>query len=160
MSIDEDTFSPIERVILTHDGTVTRMLEALTGQPITVTILARYIRGDTLYRTVALESALDPDPLVWATSEVDLQSLDPQYEAILRDQDIGIGAMFWNEQFETFRELVDFDSITAQEQFPSFINANTSKLLKRTYTIYHEKNNIMDIVEYFPKDKFEKFIEE
>ncbi len=160
MRIDENRFSPIERVLLTHDGTVTRMLEALTGHPITVTILARHIRGETLYRRVALESPVDPDPLVWATSEVDLQSLDPQYEAMLREQEIGIGAMFWNERFETFRELMDFDIIATQEQFPSFITANTSELLKRTYSIHHKKASIMNIVEYFPKDKIETFIGE
>lgn len=150
--------SPIERVILTHDGTVMRLLEALTGQSVTVDIIDRWIRDATLHRNVTLITADGSRPLAWATSKVELQKLETEYANALRDREIGIGKLFQQARFETFREIVDIGLTTAAQQRPSFIQADAEALFERTYTISHENMEVMSITEYFPQGKFDRFL--
>lgn len=158
-NIDDETFSTIERLMITHDGTVMRMLETLTERTVNVNIIARKIREDVLHRSVTLKFPDESEPLAWAESEVDLANLDTEYAHTLRERNVGIGKMFRENRFETFRELVDFDLVTEEAQLPVFIEADAEVLFKRTYDVYHDDTVVMTITEYFPKGGFEEFLQ-
>ncbi|MFC7079009.1 chorismate--pyruvate lyase family protein [Halorussus caseinilyticus] len=157
-TIDDETFSTVERLILTHDGTVMRLLETLTGQSVDVDIVTRTVREDMLYRHVKLKPPGDSEPLAWAESEVDLASLDAEYADELREGNVGIGKLFREQRSETFRELVDVGLVTADDRRPSFVEPDAEVLFERTYDIYHDDTDIMTITEYFPKGEFEQFL--
>lgn len=158
MEVDGGTFSTIERLILTHDGTVMRLLETLTQRTVDVDIIARRIRNDVLHRSVTLKFPDDPEPLAWAESQVDLEDLETEYAHTLRERNVGIGKMFRENRFETFRELVDYELVTEHEQLPAFIDADTEVMFRRTYDVYHNDTDVMTITEYFPKGSFEEFL--
>lgn len=156
--IDDETFSTIERLILTHDGTVMRLLETLTNRRVDVDIIARRIRDDVLHRSVTLKFPDDSEPLAWAESQVDLEDLETEYAHTLRERNVGIGKMFRENRFETFRELVDFELVTDEERLPAFVDAEAEVLFRRTYDVYHDDTDVMTITEYFPKGDFEEFL--
>lgn len=157
-NIDDETFSTIERLILTHDGTVMRMLETLTERTVNVDIIGRKIRDNVLHRSVTLKFPDEPDPLVWAESEIDLANLETEYAHTLRERNVGIGKMFRENRFETFRELVDFELVTDEERLPTFIESDAEALFKRTYDVYHDDTDVMTITEYFPKGSFDEYL--
>ena len=147
--------SPAERLLLATDGTVTHMLEALTGREVSVAILDREVTGGRLHRTVALEYGPDDRPLVWARSTIRLSVLEPSVADELVDGDVGIGHLLRDGETETRREIVDVDVRPAGE-FPPFVETDASRLLERTYRIYADRDRLMTITEYFPKDRLSR----
>lgn len=134
------------------------LLEALTGRRVEVTLVDRWVRGETLYRNVTLEPTDESQPLAWAQARVELGDLDPQYARELRDRDIGIGKLFRQERFETFRELEDYDFLRNEDRLPSFVDTDGDVMLTRIYKVYHAGTDVMEITEYFPKDGFEEYL--
>lgn len=148
---DAVSLSPVERLLLATDGTVTHMLEALTRGNVTVDILNRRVRGSTLTREVALRRG-DGSTLVWARSRVNTMPLDIETEDALVDGDIGIGDLLREECAETRREITDMEPVWSDDEGrPSFINCGSVLYLMRTYDIYSDGNRMMTISEWFPK---------
>lgn len=152
---DGVTLSPVERLLLATDGTVTHMLEALTRGPVVVNIIDRSVSGSTLDRQVVLEREQDGSRLVWAESAINLYPLDPDIEDALVRGDIGIGQLLRREYAETRREIVEMDAVWHDgAEFPAFIDGHASLYLRRTYEVYSEGNRIMTITEWLPKGLF------
>ena len=146
---------PAARLLLATDGTVTHMLEALTGQQVTIDILDREVSGTTLHRTVALEKGKDSHPLVWARSKVNLSLLEDELADALVNGDIGIGDLLFEECTETRRDIVDMGAVFRDDgDFPSFVDSQAAYLLQRRYRIYDNGDRIMTITEYFPETLF------
>ena len=147
--------SPVARLLLATDGTVTHMLEALTGQHVTIDILGRDVSGTTLHRTVALEGAGSGEQLVWARSEIDLSLLEKEIADALVNGDIGIGDLLFDECTETRREIVDMGAVFHENGgFPPFVDSDAAYLFQRRYRIYDNGDRIMTITEYFPETLF------
>lgn len=147
--------TPVERLLMATDGTVTHMLEALTRGPVDVDIIDRSVHGGSLIRKVVLRRRHDDSALTWAQSEVNLYPLDEDMESALVEGDIGIGDLLRDTYSETRREVVEMDAIWAgDQQFPAFIDNGSVLYLKRTYHVYSDENRIMEITEYFPKGIF------
>jgi beta-ribofuranosylaminobenzene 5'-phosphate synthase len=147
--------SPVERLLMATDGTVTHMMEALTRAPVDVDILDRTTNGGQLNRRVALRRSSDGSALVWADSAVRLYPLDRETEDALVEGDIGIGSLLREECAETRREILDMDAVWYDSgEFPEFINGTSTLYLRRSYRIYNDGAHIMDITEYFPKGLF------
>ncbi|WP_440765841.1 chorismate--pyruvate lyase family protein [Natronorubrum sp. DTA7] len=151
------TLSPIERLFLATDGTVTHMLEALTRGDVSVTILDRSVADSRLFRTVALVPDTEQNPLVWARSTIRLSSLADSVADELVDGEIGIGDVLREECTETRREIVEMNVHSAANRFPSFVESDAVCLLERTYQIYTADTRIMTITEYFPKDRLSTY---
>lgn len=149
------TLSPVERLLLATDGTVTHMLEALTRGPVTVDIISRDVHDEMLFRQVVLRREADDAPLVWAASAVYLGPLPGQMADELVDGDMGIGDLLRDHYTETRREI-DAMSVTRPDGggFPTFIDPAVSVYLQRSYTVYSDGDSLMEITEYFPKGVF------
>lgn len=144
--------SPVERLLLATDGTVTHMLESLTRGEVDVDILSREARGSTLNRQVVLRRSRDGSTLVWASSDVNLYPLAEEMTDRLVNGDIGIGDLLREEFAETHREIVDMQPVWYDTaEFPSFIEDASVLYLKRKYKVYSGGDRIMTISEYFPK---------
>lgn len=152
---DGVTLSPVERLLLATDGTVTHMLEALTRGPVTVNILNRDVSAGSLDRQVVLEREQDGSPLVWAESDVNLYPMDAAMEDELVRGDIGIGDLLREQYAETRRELVLMEPVWHDTaDFPAFIDGHSALYLKRTYKVYSDGDRIMTITEFFAKGLF------
>ncbi len=151
------TLSPIERLFLSTDGTVTHMLEALTRREVSIDILHREVTGNRLYRTVALECDSGRTPLVWARSTIRLSPLEESIADELVDGDIGIGHVLREECAETRRTIAEVNARFDGEGFPSFVESDAACLLERTYRIHAASAHIMTITEFFPKDGLSRY---
>ena len=153
--------SPLERLLLSTDGTVTHMLEVLTRREVSVRILDREVSGEQLHRTVALECESESVPLIWAQSKIQLSPLADALARELVDGDIGIGHVLDEECTETRRTITEmavrFDDVT----YPSFVEGNPASdpacLLERTYQIYTADTLIMTITEFVPKGRLSRY---
>lgn len=149
--------SPVERLFLVTDGTITHMLEALTRGGVSVDILDREVQGNELLRTVALRPEAVDRALVWARSTVFLRHLDGAVADELVAGDVGIGTLLREECAETRREIVDLDVRFADAAYPSFVDADPDYLLERTYEIHANGDRIMTITEFFPNDRLTRY---
>lgn len=149
------SLSPVERLLLATDGTVTHMLEALTRGEVDVDILDRDVDGSTLTRRVVLRRSSDGSPLVWAASEVNLHPLPMAMEDELVEGDIGIGDLLRDQYEETRREIIDMRPVWAgDDELPTFISGHSTLYLARAYDVYSDGQRIMQISEFFPKGLF------
>lgn len=147
--------TPVERLLLSTDGTVTHALEALTRGEVNVDILKREVHGSTLHRQVVLRRGRDDSPLVWAESEVNTRPMDMEMEDALVAGDIGIGDLLREQYAETRREILSMEPARTDDGgFPRFINGGSYLYLKRTYRVYSDGDRLMEITEYFPKGLF------
>lgn len=152
---DAVELTPVERLLLATDGTVTHMLEALTRGPVNVDIINRRVEGATLHREVVLRRGSDGSPLVWAKSSVNTYPMDMEMEDALVEGDIGIGDLLREEYAETRRELVGVEAVwTDTTDMPAFIEDGSVLYLVRTYKVYSGGDRIMTIEEYIPKGLF------
>jgi chorismate-pyruvate lyase len=149
---DGVSLSPVERLLLATDGTVTHMLEALTRGEVRVDILNREVHGSTLKREVALRRDRDDSVLAWAASKVNTYPLDNEMEDRLVNGDIGIGDLLREEYAETRREIVGMDATWHDAtDLPTFIDGASALYLERTYKVYSDENRVMTISEWLPK---------
>jgi beta-ribofuranosylaminobenzene 5'-phosphate synthase len=149
---DAVSLSPVERLLLATDGTVTHMLEALTRGPVNVDILNRQVNGSTLTREVVLRRGADGSPLVWARSKVNTYPMDMEMTDALVEGDIGIGDLLRQEYAETRREITGMEPAWEDTTAcPDFINDGSVLYLKRTYRVYSGGDRIMTIEEWLPK---------
>jgi chorismate-pyruvate lyase len=147
--------SPVERLLLATDGTVTHMLEALTRGAVDVDILNRWVDGATLHREVALRRGSDGSVLAWAHSRVSTYPLETEMESRLVEGHVGIGDLLREEYAETRRELVGMDVAFAGDgDLPRFVDARSTCYLERTYRVYGDGQRLMSITEWFPKGMF------
>ena len=152
---DAVTLTPVERMLLATDGTVTHMLEALTRAHVGVDILDRTVDGATLTREVALRRSLDGSVLTWARSEVNTYPLPMEVEEALVSGDKGIGDVLREHYAEQRREITDMGvAWSDDDDLPRFIDDGSTLYLRRTYKVYSDESNIMKITEWFPKGLF------
>lgn len=152
---DSVNLTPVERLLLATDGTMTHMLEALTRGHVEVDIIDRRVHGSTLTRDVVLRRGRDGSPLVWAQSEVNLYPLDVEMEDRLVDGSVGIGDLLREEYAETRREVTGMSARwSGDDSLPGFIDAASTLYLEREYDIHSDEQRIMSILEWFPKGLF------
>lgn len=152
---DSVRLTPVERMLLSTDGTVTHTLEALTRTDVEVRIHNRETNGSTLEREVSLRRGSDGSPLAWAESHVNLTPLSIEMEDELVNGDIGIGDLLRDQYAETRREITSMGSeYSDSAAFPTFIDAASLLYLRRSYNVYSDETRIMTIAEWFPKGLF------
>lgn len=152
---DGITLSPVERLLMATDGTVTHMLEALTRGHVLVDIINRDVIDGTLHRDVVLREARDGSPLVWAASNVPLDRLDDRVADELAEGTMGIGDLLREQAAETHRTITDMRVRSRKDaKLPPFVTGSAGVYLERTYNVRSDGERIMTITEYFPRDRF------
>ena len=112
--------SPVQKMLLGTDGSVTNLLEVITGSPVEIeTVVQEVIPADSSiatelvidegdevnYRVVKLKKSGTSEPLIYAVSHTPLKRLEPSFREDLIRADIPIGVILKNHQIESRRDI-------------------------------------------------------
>jgi chorismate-pyruvate lyase len=160
--------SPVHRILLTTDGSITRILEALEGCEVRVeTVLQEVDKAtpeiagvlrieageDVNHRVVNLRSCRRT--LVRATSYAPLSRLEPRFKDAVMRADKPIGKIMAELEIESRREILGFSTLKASSQLASIFGiAQGELLLERSYVIIYRRAPLLYITEVFPHSFF------
>lgn len=154
----------LQRILLTTDGTVGRILQQFTGEEMKVIKLEHSLvtaaqghpaleadEHDTvLRRTVILQGRRSGANFMHAESFVRTESIDDDLLRALTDTDVPMGRLFCERRLETFREVLTSGLEPAGTCAAHFGVPPTSTLVYRTYRILHNRRPMVVITEKFP----------
>ncbi len=162
--IDDATLSMAQRLLLTTDATVVRLLEACFGERICTAGLEQAstppqptdaeleLEGSEtiLRRKTLLQGIRTGRNYAYAEAEVVLDRLEPSLQEALVSTSEPIGHLLVAGRVETFRELLQTGGTPADSRGDLFGIRSSDMLLSRTYRIIAHGRPIMLITEYFP----------
>jgi len=162
--------SPVQKFLLGTDGSVTHLLEAVTGHPVAVSTLVQNVvaadaaaaerlgirAGELInHRVVELKNADTGDVLMYAVSDTPLSRLSPEFKDDLMRADIPIGKIISRHRIEARREILSARVAPAGDTTaPLFSIARDEPLLSRDYRIIHKGEPLIYITEQFPYNRF------
>jgi beta-ribofuranosylaminobenzene 5'-phosphate synthase len=163
--------SKAQRLLLMTDGSVTALLEVLTGKPVVVTTLLQQVvtadtdkaadldvaEGDNLnYRIVVLKNEDDDRPLIYAESYTPIARLQKEFRHDLMKADIPIGRIMAQRKIESRREIRHIETTLNEELSDLFDVPHDVPMLSRTYDIISHGTILIRITETFPSTSFTK----
>jgi beta-ribofuranosylaminobenzene 5'-phosphate synthase len=162
--------SPIQKFLLGTDGSVTQLLEAETGHPVSVATLEQKVvpagadvagrlgirEGENInHRVVELKNADTGEVLMYAVSDTPLSRLPPEFKDDLMRADIPIGRIISRHRIEARREILCAGVIPADDAAGRrFSICRSEPLLSRQYRIIHRGEPLIHITEQFPYNRF------
>jgi chorismate-pyruvate lyase len=164
-SADFPGLSPILRVLLVTDGTVTKTLEAYFGEGIDVDVLEhRETTSDSpypqigiatgdhiLHRYVRLLGRTTRKVYAVAESVAVLEHISRQMRWQLIEEHKGIGELLREGRLETYRELLTADLTAASRWAEQLTIAASDRVVTREYRIYQGGRAVLLIREIFPE---------
>jgi beta-ribofuranosylaminobenzene 5'-phosphate synthase len=158
---------PVEtKILLLTDGSVTALLEAITGERVAVSTSSQEVipsdsavaaaldiqPGELVnHRIVRLSAESSGRVLVYAVSNTPLGRLAPEFRTDLMMADIPIGRILQKYRMETRREITDAGIVKADEQLSVLFSVPMNDpLLSRHYRIIHQNRPLISIEEIFP----------
>ena len=163
------TLSKAQRLLLMTDGSVTTLLEVMTGKPIVVTTLLQQVvradaeraaaldieEGDSInYRVVVLKNEGDDRPLTYAESYAPIARLKKEFRHDLMKADIPIGRIMTQRKIESRREIRCIETTSSEELSDLFGVPHDAPMLSRTYDILSHDMVLIRITETFPVTSF------
>ena len=162
--------SPMQKFLLGTDGSVTQILEAITGKPVVIeTRVQKIIEADQVtaevlrigkgepvnYRVVEIKTPESGEVLIYAISYTPLARLSPEFKDDLMKADIPIGRIIQNHRLEARREILNTRVSPATEETGRIFSlCSKEPLLSRQYRIIHDGKPLIFIEEQFPYNKF------
>jgi chorismate-pyruvate lyase len=164
--IELSTLSFLQRVLLTTDGTLTKILEAYLLEEIQIvklserSILAKDAPllelepGDQVVeREILLQGKVSRKNFLYARSRLATNRLDEGFRDDLNSE-IPLGKLMLAHRMETFKEIVALSKESAGEFAAFFQISDRDHLLSRTYRLFHRHKPVMIITEKFPERYF------
>lgn len=163
--------SKAQQLLLRTDGSVTTLLEVLTGKPVVVTTLLQQVvkadidqavdldiaEGDNInYRVVVLKNEDDDRPLIYAESYTPIGRLQKDFRHDLMKADIPIGRILAQRKIESRREIRSVEETLNEELSDLFGVPHNIPMLSRTYDIISHGMVLIRITETFPSSNFTK----
>jgi beta-ribofuranosylaminobenzene 5'-phosphate synthase len=161
--------SKAQQLLLMTDGSVTTLLEVLTGKPVIVTtLLQQVVRADTEraaaldlvegdninYRVVVLKNEDGNRPLIYAESYTPIARLQKEFRYDLMKADIPIGRIMAQRKIESRREIRHIETTLNEELSDLFRVPHDIPMLSRTYDIISHGMVLIRITETFPSTNF------
>lgn len=160
--------SPLQRILLVTDGTVTEILEAYSGESMRLVKLLEEVvtieqplpglnlqTGDTvLRRQILLQGKMTLVNFLFADSFIALDRLDDGLRRALLGSHKPIGFLIQEHRLETFREIVGCGRELAGPVAPYFSIEPMHGMIWRTYRVFVRGEPIMQITEKFPESHF------
>lgn len=163
--------SPVQKMLLGTDGSVTSLLEIITGSPIEIETLAQKVvpaersvaeelmiqPGDEVnHRIVKLKRGDSGEALIYAVSHAPIKRLDPEFREDLIRADIPIGVILKRHQIESRRDLTGAEVVQADGNIADVFNIFPREMmLSRNYTIIRNSKPLIAIKETFPYNSFQ-----
>ena len=162
--------SPVQKILLGTDGSVTQLLEAITGTTVSVRTKVQEVipadmavagslgvpEGDPVnHRIVELRAGGTDEVLIYAISYAPVGRLPQEFKDDLMKADIPIGRIIQHHHIEARREILGARVTPATEvQRGVFSLCRNEPLLSRQYRIVHGGEPLIHIEEQFPYNKF------
>jgi beta-ribofuranosylaminobenzene 5'-phosphate synthase len=162
--------SPMQKFLLGTDGSVTQILEAITGAAVVIETRVQQIidadpliaklldigQGDPVnYRVVEIKTSSNGEVLIHAISHTPVSRLSPEFRDDLIKADIPIGRIIQNHRIEARREILNVRvSPATKETAGIFSLCGKEPLLIRQYRIIHKAEPLILIEEQFPYNRF------
>ena len=162
--------SPVQKFLLGTDGSVTQLLEAVTGHPVAVATLEQNVvpadaavaarlgiraKESVNHRVVELKNADTGEVLMYAVSDTPISRLSPEFKDDLMRADIPIGKIIKQHHIEARREILAARVTPASEEAGRIFAINKDEpVLSRQYQIIHDKKPLIFIEEQFPYNRF------
>ncbi len=162
--------SPVQKMLLGTDGSVTNLLEVITGSPVEIeTLVQRVVPADEAvarelqinpgeevnFRIVLLKKANSQEALVYAVSHTPLKRLDASLKDDLTKADIPIGVILKKHRIESRRDITSTAFFSAgQEHCRAFGVFTREIMLTRSYRIIRHGQPLIAIKETFPYNSF------
>jgi beta-ribofuranosylaminobenzene 5'-phosphate synthase len=169
--IEKETgyLSPLQVILLLTDGSVTTLLEAISGDEVSVTTLSQVVAtagkdvaaaleidaGEMVnYRTVVLRNNRTGEVLIYAVSYTPLLRLEPGFKDDLMRADIPIGKILKRHAIESRREISKIGMRGTDDAISRALGGRPGPFLFRSYTIIRAGKPLMLIEEFFPASSF------
>jgi chorismate-pyruvate lyase len=160
---DIDHFEPALRLLVTSDGTVTDMLQAVCRERINVRKLAQEIQpavrgldwldlppGELLMsRRVLLQGDQTGTTYIYADSCIAIDRLDVRFQQGLLRSDTPIGRLWRDNRLEVFKEIIGVSIQAAGHLARHFGTGRDANVLVRTCRVFVAGRPAMLIAEYF-----------
>lgn len=162
--------SPLQKILLGTDGSVTRILELATGAPVSINTLLQTVEAadsgiagrlgiapgqEVNHRIVELRNTRTGETLIYAESYTPLSRLSAGFRDDLMRADIPVGRILERHRLETRREIMKMSAgprpASVAERFGL---SGTPRFLSREYCIIHQEHPLMHIEELFPVIRF------
>lgn len=157
----------LHRILLTTDGSVTAIIEAVTqSQVIVETVVQEIVKAskevaerlkiqegeDVNYRVVYLKS----NGLIYAKaiSFTPIKRLANSFKEDLTRADIPIGKIMKKHKIEARREI-RWGEVIRDEALAKEMGVKKPLFIARNYVIIHRGDVLIDITEFFPMERFE-----
>jgi beta-ribofuranosylaminobenzene 5'-phosphate synthase len=162
--------SPTQKILLGTDGSVTSLLEVITGSPVEIeTLVQKVVAADEAvakelmvnpgelinYRVVKLKNAKTGETLIYAVSHAPLKRLDIGFREDMIRADIPIGVILKKHRIESRREITNTGFFEADHEHSQIFNIFPRELmLSRDYKIIRHGEPLIAIKEAFPYNRF------
>jgi len=163
--------SPVQKMLLGTDGSVTGLLEVVTESPVEIkTLSQRVVPADEAvakelqvnpgeevnYRVVILKKANNQEALVYAVSHTPLKRLEADIKDDLTKADIPIGVILKKHRIESRRDITSTAFLPASpEHCQAFGVFPREIMLTRSYKIIRHGQPLIAIRETFPYSSFQ-----
>ena len=156
--------SSAQKILLATDGSVTTILDVLTGHVTIRTLLQEFRSADAdiasllnvdegatvNYRVVVIEGK---EPLIYAISIIPVDRLDNEFKEDLIRADIPIGRILKKHNIESRREIISVAVEEASQHLQEIFDTDPI-MLTRTYNIIHKDQLLIWLKETFPYNMF------
>jgi chorismate-pyruvate lyase len=159
---------PLQRIILVYNGTLTRLLETLLSEQLTVIKLHESMETSTeaipyldlpsdqpiIQRKICLQGQTTGINWLYAESILIPERLSPLFRQDLLESQTPIGKLWSKHRVETFKELLPPFEEPAGQLAQHFRVPAEHVLLGRTYRVFSNQQPIMMLTEKFPAHYF------
>jgi len=162
--------SPVQKFLLGTDGSVTQLLESITGKKVVIRTLVQKIvpadrfaadnlsiaEGDPVnFRVVEIRTEGTGEVLIYAISHTPVNRLSPEFRDDLMKADIPIGRIIKQHHIEARREILSARVTPATEEAGRIFSiCKNEPVLSRQYQIIHAEKPLIFIEEQFPYNRF------
>ncbi|VVB72295.1 Beta-ribofuranosylaminobenzene 5'-phosphate synthase [uncultured archaeon] len=163
--------SAVQKILLGTDGSVTSLLEVVTGSPIQIETLEQKViaadvaladdlgvsPGDDInHRVVKLKKAGTEETLIYAVSHTPLKRLEAGIKEDMIRADIPIGVILKRHQIESRRDITGTGFLKADRELARVFDVFPRELmLQRSYKIFRHSLPLIAIRETFPYNSFQ-----
>jgi chorismate-pyruvate lyase len=163
-----EELSPLQRILLSADGTLTKLLEVYLGEtmqivklledvfPATAPVeaLALEAGNNIIERKILLQGKLSRRKWMYADSIIVLDRISQTFQAQLLHSHVPIGKLWLEHKVETFKELITARRENAGDLAEHFDIESDASLLSRSYRVFCGGIPVMLITEKFPESYF------
>ncbi len=157
----------IHRILMSTDGSITAIIEAVTQKKVEVETLEQKVvradkelaellevnEGDEVnYRVVYLKA--DGEIYAKAISFTPLKRLEDRFKEDLMKADIPIGKIMKKHNIEARREIRWSRVEDADPKLAEELGINDKRVISRNYNIIHRGKVLINITEFFPVERF------